>query len=78
MTTSQKGTQLMILALSACISITATFVNFEQSTYSVYEDSGLVELVLVLSNPSSTDLIIRVKMFDQKTSATGMYSKFKV
>ena len=72
-TTIQKGTQLMILALSACISITATSVNFEQSTYSVYEDSGLVELVLVLSNPSSTDLTIGVKMFDQQTPTSGMY-----
>ena len=60
------------------VSTTATVVNFEQSTYSVYEDSGHVELVLVLSNPSSTDLIVGVKIFNQETSSTSMYSKFKL
>ena len=49
-------------------------INFEQSTYSVIEDSGPVQLVLVLTNPSSTDLIIRVEMFDQLTPITGMYN----
>ena len=54
-------------------SYTATDVNFEQSTYSVYEDSGPVQLVLMLTNPSSTDLIIGVKLSDQQPSTTGMY-----
>lgn len=54
---------------------TASTVNIEQSTYSVYEDTGSVQLVLVLSNPSSTDLMIEVKTFDQKISTTGMYTK---
>lgn len=48
-------------------------MNFEQSTYSVYEDRGVVGPVLVLSNPSSTDLSIGVKMFDKQTPASGMY-----
>ena len=52
---------------------TGNNVNFEQSTYSVYEDSGSVQLVLVLKKPSSTDLTVRVKMFNQQTSATSMY-----
>ena len=54
-------------------SYTATDVNFEQSTYSVFEDSGPVQLVLLLTNPSSTDLIIGVKLSDQQPSTTGMY-----
>ena len=54
-------------------SYTATDVSFEQSTYSVYEDSRPVQLVLVLTNPSSTDLTIGVKMLDQQTPSIGMY-----
>ena len=53
-------------------SYAASNINFEQSTYSVIEDSGPVQLVLILTNPSSTDLIIGVEMFNQQTPATGM------
>ena len=54
-------------------SYAATDVNFEHSTYSVYEDSGPVQLVLLLTNPSSTDLLIGVKLSDQQPLTTGMY-----
>ena len=47
-------------------------MKFNQSTYSVYEDSGPVQPVLVLSNPSSTD--ITVEVFSTNITALGEYS----
>jgi len=44
-------------------------VSFEQSAYRVNEYDGSVELALVLSNPSSTD--ITVKVIDKGITATG-------
>ena len=35
-------------------------VSFNQSTYSVDEDDGAAQPVLVLSNPSSTDITVQV------------------
>ena len=46
-----------------------TSVKFSQSTYSVNENSGVVQPVLVLSNPSSTDITVEVTSTDG--SATG-------
>ena len=50
----------------------ATTVNFSHSAYSVNEDSGSVQPVLVLSNPSSTD--ITVEVFDTNITALGKCS----
>ena len=44
-------------------------VNFEEFTYSVDEDNGTVELVLLLSDSLSTDVTIQVVTTDG--SATG-------
>ena len=44
---------------------------FNQSVYSVNEDAGLVQPVLVISNPSSTDITVQVINTDG--SATGEY-----
>ena len=49
--------------------ITAPTINFTQSTYSVDEDDGPAQPVLVLSNPSSADVTISV--FSTDGSATG-------
>ena len=38
----------------------ATVVNFEQRTYSVNEPNGSVQPVLVLSKPSSYNIIVQV------------------
>jgi len=38
----------------------ATTLNFEQSTYTVDEPDSYAQLVLVLSNPSSNDIIVQV------------------
>ena len=42
---------------------------FNQSTYSVNEDDGPAQPVLVLSNPSSTDITVQVR--DNENTATG-------
>ena len=44
---------------------------FNQSVYSVNEDAGLVQPILVISNPSSTDITVQVINTDG--SATGEY-----
>ena len=44
-------------------------VRFNQLTYSVNEDDGSAQLVLVLSNPSSID--ITVQIYDTEKTATG-------
>ena len=44
---------------------------FNQSMYSVNEDAGLAQPVLVISNPSSTDITVQVT--DTEISATGEY-----
>jgi len=44
-------------------------IEFDQLTYSVDEDDGPAQPVLVLSNPSSTDITVQVETSDQ--SAEG-------
>ena len=44
-------------------------VMFSQSVYSANENAGLVKPILVLSNSSSTDIIIKVK--DTENRATS-------
>ena len=46
-------------------------IAFDQSTYSINEDVGYIQLTLVLSNPSSTDITIQVTTTDK--TATGKY-----
>ena len=53
-----------------CILI-ATSVKFDQSAYSVNERNEKVQIVLVLSNPSST--IITVEVLSTDGSATGKH-----
>ena len=54
------------MLLIICIAVT---VSFSQSTYSVNEDDGVVQPVLVLSNPTSTDITVQVRSNDN--TATG-------
>ena len=49
--------------------ITVPTINFTQSIHNVDEDDGPAQPVLVLSNPSSTDITISV--FSTDGSATG-------
>ena len=46
-------------------------VSFNQSTYSVNEDAGTAQLLLMLSNPSSTD--ITVVVYNTNGTAFGEY-----
>ncbi|XP_065910088.1 uncharacterized protein [Dysidea avara] len=46
-----------------------TTINFGQSTYIIDEDNGVLQPVLILSNPSSTNIVIKVKSSD--VNATG-------
>ena len=47
----------------------ATAVNFEKSTYSIDEYDGAIYPVLILSNPVSTN--VTVKVFSTDGSADG-------
>jgi len=44
-------------------------IGFNQSTYTVDEDDGPAQPVLVLSSPSSTDITVQVRSND--VTATG-------
>ena len=49
-------------------------VYFNQSTYYVDEDDGQVQAVLVLSNPSSTDLTVEIA--DSSNTAMGKKNQY--
>ena len=51
--------------------VTAITVMLDESTYSVDEDSGPARPTIILSNPSSSDITVRVTNTDG--SATGKY-----
>ena len=51
------------------INLTVATVSFNESAYSVNENEGPVQPVLVLSNPSSTDVTVEVT--DRGGTATG-------
>ena len=51
--------------------VAAITVFFNQSSYNAVESDGSVQLVLALSNSSSTDIIINI--FDNNSSAFGEY-----
>ena len=59
---------ISLLNLSFCLLVVIT-VTFSQSTYSYDEDAGPAQHVLVLSNPSSTDITVQV--FSTDGTATG-------
>ena len=50
----------------------ATTVKFNQSIYNINENSGPVQPVLVLSNPSSTN--VTVEVFNTNITALGKCS----
>ena len=51
------------------INLTVATVSFNKSAYSVNENEGPVQPVLVLNNPSSTDVTVEVT--DEGGTATG-------
>ena len=61
--------------MSACVAMSnsvAITVNFSEPNYVIGENNGQVEPKLILSNPSSTDIIIRVDTID--IEAIGEYN----
>ena len=59
--------------ISICVFfyVLVTTVMFNQSMYNVEEDDGPAQLILVLSNPSSSDIAVQV--ITEDGSATGKY-----
>ena len=52
---------------SKCVKLFAStdlFVSFNKSTYNFNEDSGVAQPELILSNPSSTDITVKVNSRD--------------
>ena len=45
----------------SCVYIPVVIINFSQSTYSVNENDGLVQPVLILSNPSVFDITLQIR-----------------
>ena len=73
-----KLTRIISLRLFHCITehvvmytylLVDIILRFNQTVYSVNEDDGKVQPVLVLSNPSSYDVIIQVN--DDEITATS-------
>ena len=66
------------IAITATIHVwyksTDITVSFNQSSYIANEDEGPAEPVLVLSNPSSTDIIVVVTQSDMSGSGNDMPS----
>ena len=60
---------ILILLIQIIYRFLAITVMFNQSVYSVDEDTGVTQPVLVLSNPASTD--ITVEAYNTDGSATG-------
>jgi len=56
-----------------CIRFIAVTVSFEQSAYSVDEDDGPAEPVLVLNRPSSTPITVRVSTTHGYQVSIGIY-----
>ena len=54
------------------IILLVTSVKFSQVTYSVGENNVMVQIELVLSNPSSTNIIVQVFNTD-RSAANGEY-----
>ena len=52
-----------------CTCTVAITVAFSQSSYRIDEDDGPAQPVLVLSNPSSTDITVQVR--DTQNTATS-------
>ena len=48
------------IALQIMFFLSAITVNFNKSTYNIYEDSKVVLSTLIFSNPSSSDITVQV------------------
>lgn len=55
-----------------------TTVSFDQSTYTVHENDEYVQLVLVLSDVSSVDVIVQVTNKDITASELHVYALYTI
>ena len=62
---------IMKVSLIFFLFLLVIMVSFKHSTYSVNENAGSAQPVLVLSDPLSTD--ITVSVYNTDVSATGEY-----
>ena len=62
------------LSCFAVYHLVAITITFSETTYSVDEDDGPAQPVLVLSNPSATDFTVRVR--EVEGSATSKQTKY--
>ena len=53
--------------------LVAISIYFNESTYNVNEDGGSLQPVIVFSNPSATDIIIRV-ITDNEGNASSKFA----
>ena len=53
----------------------AITITFSQLTYTTDEDNGTVQVELVFSNPSMTDITVQVNTID--ITANGIHSSYK-
>ena len=60
---------IMSIHLILFVVFVVATISFSQSLYSVAENSGVVEIFMVLSNPSPTDITVQV--LNTEGSATG-------
>jgi len=70
-----NGKCSLAVANMSCMSIAnslAITVNFSNSNYVVGENDGRVQPMLILSNPSSTDITIRVDTADREAIGETM------
>ena len=63
---------LKLQAVLVCYISTDITVSFNQSTYMVNEDEGPAQPVLVLSNPSSTDITVIVNVTDGSANGKSL------
>ena len=71
MYTHELNSEQMLLRklLTIFVYLVVATISFSQSIYSVNENEGSVQPVIVLSNPSSTDVTVQVT--DEEGTASG-------
>ena len=66
----------MHASVNGLFTFIAVVVNFMQSAYSASENNGFVQIELISSNPSSSDIVI--VLLSTEASATGKYFNFHI
>ena len=67
---------LLMFLIAATNSATSLQASFAQRTYSVNESDGVVQVEVVLSNKSLTDITVKVKT--KNITANGEYTNINI